>query len=113
MVVSNNTGRARLFVNEVGADNHWLGLRLTGSDTERNMLGARVAVLRTGEAIWRHVRTDGSYASARDPRVLVGLGRSAQAPLVRVIWPSGRVEEWTDLPVDGYTTLVEGSGTAP
>ena len=113
VVVSNNTGRARLFVNEVGDRNHWLGLRLTGRDAQRDMLGARVAVLRGGDAIWRHVRTDGSYASAHDPRVLIGLGRSAQAPLVRVLWPSGRVEEWHDLPIDGYTTLAEGTGTVP
>ena len=113
VVVSNNSGRARLFVNEVGNRNHWLGLRLTGRSTGRDMLGARVAVLRTGEATWRHVHTDGSYASAHDPRVLVGLGRSAEAPVVRVIWPSGRVEEWNDLPIDGYSTLVEGEGTVP
>ena len=110
VVVANNSGRARLLVNEVGNRNHWLGLRLTGRDAPRDMLGARVAVLRSGEAAWRHVRTDGGYASAHDPRVLVGLGRSAQAPLVRVIWPSGRVEEWSDVPIDGYTTLVEGDG---
>ncbi|MCY4119853.1 MAG: CRTAC1 family protein, partial [Acidobacteria bacterium] len=113
VVVSNNSGRARLFVNGVGDRNHWLGLRLTGRDAPRDMLGARVAVMRAGEAIWRHVRTDGSYASAHDPRVLVGLGRPAQTPLVRVLWPSGRVEEWNDLPIDGYTTLAEGTGTVP
>ncbi len=113
VVVANNSGRARLFVNEAGNRNHWLGLRLTGGDAQRDMLGARVAVLRSGEAAWRHVRTDGSYASAHDPRVLIGLGRSAQAPLVRVIWPSGSVEEWNDLPIDGYTTLAEGTGTVP
>ena len=113
VVVSNNAGRARLFVNEAGNRNHWLGLRLTGRDAPRDMLGARVAVMRDGEAIWRHARTDGSYASAHDPRVLIGLGRSARAPLVRVMWPSGRVEEWNDLPIDGYTTLAEGEGAVP
>ena len=114
VVVANNNGRARLFVNEVGNRNHWLGLRLTGGRAaQRDMLGARVAVMRAGEATWRHVRTDGSYASAHDPRVLIGLGRSAEAPLVRVVWPSGRVEEWDDLPIDGYTMLAEGTGTVP
>ena len=113
VVVANNSGRARLLVNEVGNRNHWLGLRLTGGDSQRDMLGARVAVMRAGEATWRHIRTDGSYASAHDARVLVGLGRSADAPLVRAIWPSGRVEEWDDLPIDGYTTLAEGEGTVP
>ena len=113
LVVSNNSGRARLFINEVGNRNHWLGLTLAASGGQRDMLGARVAVIRAGETRWRHVRTDGSYASAHDPRVLVGLGRSAEIPRVRVVWPSGRVEEWHDLPVDGYRTLTEGQGAVP
>ena len=113
VVVSNNSGRARLFVNQVGNRNHWLGLRLVGSGARRDALGARVAVMRAGETAWRHARTDGGYASAHDPRVLVGLGRSAETPLVRAIWPSGRVEEWSGLPIDRYTTLVEGQGAVP
>jgi hypothetical protein len=75
------------------------------------MLGARVAIVRSdGPTLWRRARSDGSYASANDPRVLVGLGTSAAAPRARVIWPSGRVEEWTDVQIDRYTTLREGSG---
>ena len=74
------------------------------------MLGARVAVIRPGEPTrWRRARSDGSYASANDPRVLVGLGSSALHPRVQVIWPDGRKEEWRDVPIDRYTTLVEGS----
>jgi hypothetical protein len=74
------------------------------------MLGARVEVIRRdGSVIWRRARSDGSYASANDPRVLVGLGMSAEPPRVRVRWPNGRVEEWPDVPVDRWTTLKEGT----
>jgi hypothetical protein len=77
------------------------------------MVGARVAVTRAnGSTAWRRARADGSYASANDPRVLVGLGESAAPVQVRVIWPSGRVEVWSDLPVDRYMTLREGEGRA-
>ena len=59
----------------------------------------------------RRVRADGSYASAHDPRVLVGLGaEAAEALAVQVTWPSGRTEEWPDVPVGSYTTLTEGGG---
>ena len=75
------------------------------------MLGARVAVIRSdGSRLWRRVRSDGSYGSANDPRVLVGLGRSAETPRVRVQWPSGHVEEWSDVAIDRWITLKEGSG---
>ena len=111
VVVANDAGPVRLLLNEVGNRHHWIGLRLIGTSGGRDMLGARVAIIRTdGSTLWRRARTDGSYASANDPRVLVGLGSSAVAPRVRIVWPSGQVEEWTDVPVDQYTTLTEGGG---
>jgi len=110
VLVGNNTGPIRLLVNTIGNRNHWLGLRLVGSEG-RDMLGARVALIRNGQpTLWRRVHTDGSYASASDPRVLVGLGASTELPQVRITWPGGRVEEWTDLPIDRYVTLTEGQG---
>ncbi len=111
VIVANAAGRAQLLVNLIGNRNHWLGLRLVGQRTRRDMLGARVAVVRRdGSTLWRRVRTDGSYGSANDPRVLVGLDDSAEPVSVRVRWPSGRSEEWSALPVDRWTTLAEGSG---
>jgi hypothetical protein len=109
--VANDAGPARLLINQVGNRNHWLGLRLVSSDGKRDMLGARVSLQRpNGPTLWRRARADGSYASANDPRVLAGLGPSPAAPRVRVTWPSGRVEEWNEVPLDRYTTLREGGG---
>jgi len=54
------------------------------------------------------VRTDGSYLSGNDPRVLVGLGAVTRVKAVRVRWPDGAVEEWKEPIVDRYTTLKEG-----
>jgi hypothetical protein len=112
VVIANDNGPARLLVNRLGRRNHWLGLRLVGgSGTPRDMLGARVAIVRSsGPTLWRRSRADGSYASANDPRVLAGLGTSTDAPRVRVSWPGGRVEEWSAVPIDRWTTLREGSG---
>ena len=116
-LVGNNTGPVRLLLNMIGNRNHWLGLRLVGAagnagpNEARDMIGARVAVIRNGEpTLWRRVHTDGSYASASDPRVVVGLGTSAAPSVVRVVWPGGQVEEWTDVPVDQHVTLTQGQG---
>jgi hypothetical protein len=112
VVVANNGGPAQLLLNSVGQRQHWVGLRLrtaSGSDA----LGARVAVTGpSGPTRWRRARADGSYASANDPRVLVGLGRGAGPVNVRVIWPGGRVDE-ARVEIDRYTTLVEGRGRTP
>ena len=111
VLIGNNNGQVRLLINIVGSDSHWLGLRLVGQQAPRDMVGARVAVIRRdGTTLWRRARADGSYASANDPRVLVGLGASAEAPTIRVVWPGGRVEQWTEVPIDRYITLKEGTG---
>ena len=111
VLVTNNNGRTRLLINGIGHRNRWIGLRLVGGAGPRDMLGARVGVFRgDGPPLWRRARADGSYASASDPRVLVGLGRAAVVRRVRVVWPSGREEDWTDLPVDRWLTLEEGTG---
>jgi enediyne biosynthesis protein E4 len=116
VLITNNNGPARLLINHVGERSHWLGLRLvggTGSKGEgRDMLGARVGVFRDkGPPLWRRARADGSYGSANDPRVLVGLGDAATVPRVRVVWPSGRIEDWKkDVAVGRWITLKEGSG---
>jgi hypothetical protein len=116
VVVNNNNGRARLLINNIGNQNHWIGLRLVTSQG-RDALGARVEVVRDGEpgtrnlepgTLWRRARSDGSYASANDPRVVVGLGQLARPARVRVIWPDGSANTWNDVPIDRYTTLRKG-----
>jgi hypothetical protein len=114
VVVGNDSGPARLLINEIGNRQHWVGLRLVGG-SGRDMLGARVEILRNDGSIrMRRARSDGSYASANDPRVLVGLGDSTEVPRVRVRWPNGTTEEWSEVPIDRWTTLREGkAGVGP
>jgi hypothetical protein len=120
VLVGNGAGRPRLLVNHVGSRQHWLGLRLMNASSAttqgttvvgggRDLVGARVAVIRPGTTLWRHARADGSYASSNDPRVLVGLGSSTDPPTVQVIWPDGQSETWPDVAIDRYTTLVQGT----
>jgi len=108
VLVTNNNGPVRLLLNQVGGQNHWLGLRLVGK-SGRDMLGAQVEiVVDEKNTLRRRVRTDGSYLSGNDPRVLVGLGQASKIKAVRVVWPGGAVEERKDVVVDQYTTLKEG-----
>lgn len=104
-LVTNNNGPARLYLNEVGNRHHWLGLRLTGKNG-RDMIGAKVEiVIAKDRVLRRRVRTDGSYLSANDPRVLAGLSASDRVPSVRVRWPDGTSEEFRDVVIDKYNTL--------
>ena len=114
VLVANAAGRVELLVNRTGQRRAWLGLRLVGGDGPRDLVGARVAVAGSdGITRRRRARADGSYASAHDPRVLVGLGdEAADALAVQVTWPDGRTETWPEVPVGRYSTLVAGGGQA-
>ncbi len=107
VVVSNLHAPARLLINQSGSGGHWLGVRLVGGGGRgRDMLGATVEIVRgDGVTLRRRVRADGSYASANDPRVIVGLEKATAVSRARVIWPDGRTEEFADLPIDRWTTL--------
>ncbi|MBS1819145.1 MAG: CRTAC1 family protein [Acidobacteria bacterium] len=110
VLVANGAGRMRLLINNVGSRQHWVGLRLVSPGLKRDAVGARIEVQRaSGPLLVRHAHADGSYASANDPRVLVGLGASADPVRVRVRWPDGNTEEWSAVPTDRYTTLTQGA----
>jgi len=107
VVINNNNGPARLLINNVGNRKHWIGLHLTANRSV-GILGARVEVIRKNSpTLWRRSRVDGSYASANDPRVLVGLGDSTETPTVRVHWTDGRTTELRDVTLDRYITVTE------
>jgi hypothetical protein len=78
----------------------------------RDMLGASVEVVVTPkQVLFRRARTDGSYCSSQDPRVLVGIGSAERVEAVRVRWPDGNIEEWKSPPINRYLTLKEGTSS--
>ena len=86
-------------------------IRVVDETGRNDVLGARVeVVLPDRRAIWRTVRTAASYLSSNDPRVLVGLGGRTSVAAVRVHWPGGAIEEWTDPAVGRYLVLKRGAG---
>ncbi|MCP4661314.1 MAG: CRTAC1 family protein [bacterium] len=111
ILMINNNGPVRLLINQLGNRRSWLGLHLVGGEPVRDVLGARAELRRRAQpSLWRWVRVDGSFCSVSDPRLLFGLGDDPQPTSVRVWWPDGRVEEWTDLVVGRYTRLHQGRG---
>lgn len=111
VVIHNNAGPPRLLINQVGHEKQWVGFRAVGT-SGRDQLGSWVELLAPGPPRGLRVRTEGSYASANDPRVLFGLGDASGSAHVRVTWPNGQREEWRDLPLGQYTTLRQGEGTS-
>jgi hypothetical protein len=92
---------------------HWLTLRLEGTASGRDAVGARVAVTAGGRTrvAWR--LGGGSYQSAGDPRLHFGLGDAAKVDSVEVRWPSGRVDRLEGLAADAGHLLREGAAPLP
>jgi hypothetical protein len=110
VVVTNNNGPVRLLLNKVGSRNQWFGLRLVSADGGRDLLGTKVEIVNANKPVLRRrARTDGSYLSANDPRVLVGLGKLASIDAVRVRWPDGSSAEWKNPPLNRYHTWRQGT----
>jgi hypothetical protein len=91
-------------------DNHYLEIRLIGTESNRDAVGARVRVVAGGRAQIRERKGGGSYLSASDPRLHVGLGPHATADLVDIRWPGGKKSVLRDVPADRLITIREDRG---
>ena len=108
-VVTVNGGPARLLRNDTPRGAHWLRVGLRAASGNRHGIGAWVGVERAGRpALWRRVRTDGSYLSASDARVHFGLGTAAAIDAVVVHWPDGTRTRHTGVRADRTVTLEAG-----
>ncbi len=114
-VFANNNGPARVVLNQVGNTRNWLGIVLhLPTAGGRDALGASIeAELSDGRKLHRRCASDGSYASASDPRIILGLGdRSAGTRVVRlrVTWVDGKIESWSNPVLNRYHILIRGAG---
>ena len=107
ILLNNNSGPARLMLNQTASSGHWVQLDLTGKQN-RHGVGARVVVtLEDGTRLWRHVQSDGSYASASDLRIHFGLGQAQVVRTIEIRWPSGRVQVFNNVAADQILRVQE------
>ena len=107
-LVVDSEGSPLLLHNESTPVGHWLSLKLVGTKSNRDGIGALVTVTAGGLTQTRLCHTDGSYLSASDMRVHVGLGQATVAETVSVHWPSGHVDTRHAVEADQIRTIHEG-----
>jgi hypothetical protein len=90
-----------------GGSSSWIGLRLVGTSSNRDALGARVVVTSGSLRQTKEVHSSGSFLSSSDPRLLFGLGERERAEEIRIRWPSGTEERLEDVPAGRYHLIVE------
>jgi hypothetical protein len=112
VLVAVNGGAPLLLKNSAAVGNHWLGLRLVGKRSNPDAIGARIR-WQAGDLRRSRLKVGGgSYLSSHDPRDVLGVGSRTKIDRLEIQWPqpSGRIETFTDLPIDRYITIIEGAG---
>jgi len=112
VLVAVNDGAPILLRNVAAQGNHWLGVRLVGKRANPDGIGARI-IWQAGDQKRSRLKTGGgSFLSSHDPREVLGIGSRTKIENLEIRWPqpSGKVETFTELPIDRYITIVEGSG---
>jgi len=112
VLVTVNDGAPILLRNNAARGNHWLGVRLIGKRANIDAIGAKLSY---GSGQWRRQCCKvggGSFMSAHDPRIVLGLDQHTKLDWLEVHWPnpSGKIQRFTNLPIDRYITIVEGEG---
>jgi enediyne biosynthesis protein E4 len=110
VLISNNNDAPSLLRNNVGAQNHWLGLKLVGKKANIDAIGARVTYQADDLKRSRMKVGGGSYLSSHDPRLVLGIGKRTRIDWLEITWPppSGLKQRFTDLPIGRYITIHEG-----
>ena len=108
LLVVDSEGTPMLLHNEVTNSNHWLGIRLIGTRSNRDGYGAILTIRCGARKLTRHCHSDGSYMSSSDRRVHFGLGEETVIDELMIRWPSGKTDRLKSFPVDRYVTVREG-----
>ncbi|HEX5323755.1 MAG TPA: ASPIC/UnbV domain-containing protein, partial [Capsulimonadaceae bacterium] len=108
-LVVDSSGAPLLLHNETAGAGHWLTLNLVGTKSNRDGFGALVTADTGMQTITRLCHADGSYLSASDKRVHLGLGAATTVKTLTIRWPSGQTDVYKDVPADQIATAVEGA----
>jgi hypothetical protein len=110
LIMTTNNGPAVLFRNDQLMGNRSVRLRLIGTQSNRDAIGASVRVFHEGTSQSRMVKSGSSYLSQSELPVTFGVGQRDRVERIVVTWPSGRTEEAKSLATGRAYEWIEGKG---
>jgi tetratricopeptide (TPR) repeat protein len=107
LVVTQSNGDAVMLRNDGGNRNHWLRLSLQGLADNRSAIGAKVEIFAGN--LWQKWEVAGAtgYMGQSSPDILAGLGSQTKADIVRMVWPTGVLQDELNLPADKHAAIEE------
>jgi hypothetical protein len=109
LLISTNHGPAYLYRNDGGNRNHWLCVRLAGTKSNRDGIGAVVRIESASGKQWNTVRSGSSYCSQSDLALTFGLGKDTAAT-VQIEWPSGTKQQIGSVAANQFLVIDEDRG---
>jgi enediyne biosynthesis protein E4 len=109
ILIVNQNEPPSLLRNDVTGGHHWIKIKLTGVQSNRSAIGARVTAHYGGKTQAQEVLSQSSYLSVNDSRLHFGLGPATAADL-EIRWPSGQVEKLPGVAANRLIYVTEGSG---
>ena len=107
LIVTQEDGSAVMLRNDGGNRNHWLRLSLKGLADNKSAIGAKAEIFAGN--LWQKWEIAGAsgYMGQSSPEILAGLGAQTKADIVRMVWPTGVLQDEVNLPADKHTALEE------
>jgi hypothetical protein len=107
LLITQNHGPAVLLRNEGGNKNHWLRLSLKGLADNKSAIGTKVDVFSGGNRQKFEIAGSNGYLGQNSTDIVVGLGESKEADIVRMLWPTGVLEDETQIAGDKQQNFLE------
>ena len=107
VVLTQIGGPPLLLRNDQNLHHHWIRLKLVGTTSNRDAIGAWIKARVNGQTLWRQVMPTRSYLSQSELPVTIGLGQSDKVDSVEIVWPGGASQKIPPPPVDRVTVVTE------
>jgi len=107
LLITQNHGPAMLLRNEGGNQNHWLRLNLKGLADNKSAIGTKVEVFSDGNRQKFEIAGSNGYLGQNSPYLTVGLGKAMRADVVRMLWPTGVLQDEIEVAADREQKFME------
>ena len=113
VIITHLGAPAELLTNSTPTAGRWLSVRLVGTTSERDAIGARIDVHHEDRVLRRQLTAGDGYLAGNERRLTFGFGATRLDQIaLQVVWPSGRVESISEVPLDRHVVIIEGTARA-